>query len=59
MNVEVESCNGILLVRNDGLRVGLLEHYHIILSKVIMSYLCRHFKVALGDLFGRVNVIGL
>ena len=25
MNLEVHSCNGILLIMNDGLKVGLLE----------------------------------
>ena len=25
----------------------------------MMSYVCRHYKVALGDIFGRVNVIVL
>ena len=59
MNIEVEISNGILLVMNDGLRVYHLEQHHIFHSKVMMSYLCRHFKVDLEDLFGRVNLIGL
>ena len=55
----VESRNGILLVMNDGLRVDRLERHHIILRKVMMSYPPHYLKVALVDLFGRVNVIGL
>ena len=35
MNLEVEGLNGVLLVMNDGLKVGWLEQYHIILRKVI------------------------
>ena len=42
MNLDVESRNGILLVVNDGLRVDWLERHHIILGKVMMSYLSRH-----------------
>ena len=40
-------------------KVNLLERHNLILKKVIMSCLSRHLKVALVDLFGRVNVIGL
>ena len=49
MNLEVESHNGFLLVMNDGFKVGWLERHHIILRKVIMSYLCCHCKVSLGS----------
>ena len=42
MNLDVESRNGILLVVNDVLRVDWLERHHIILGKVMMSYLSRH-----------------
>ena len=59
MNFEVESRNGILRVFNDGLKVNWMEQHHIILQKVVMSYLCHHFKVAIEDLFDRLNVIGL
>ena len=59
MNIEVESLNGILYVKDYGIRVEWIERHLIILRKVLMSYRCRHFKVALVDLFGRVNVIGL
>ena len=56
---EVESRNGILHVKDDGLRVDWLERHHIILREVMMNYLCIHCKEALVDLFGRWNVIGL
>ena len=56
---EIESRNGILNVKYDGLRFDRLEWHHIILREFMMSYLCRYCKVALVDLFGRVNVIGL
>ena len=59
IKLEVESRNGILHVMNDGLKVDWLERHHIILRKVIKSYLCLHYKVSLGGLFGRVNVIEL
>ena len=59
MNCEVVSRNGILHVMNDGLKFDRLERHHIILTKFIMSYLCRHCKVALEDLFSWVNIIGL
>ena len=59
MTFEVKSFNGILHETNDELRVDWLERHHIILRKVIMSYLSRHLKVALVDIFSRVNVIGL
>ena len=59
MNFEVESRNGIFNVKYDRLRVDWMEQNHIILRKVMMSYLGRHCKVALEDLFGRVYVIGL
>ena len=59
MNIEVEISNGILHVMNDGLKFDWMERLHIILRKFIMSYLCRHCKVALEDLFSWVNIIGL
>ena len=59
MNVEVEDPNGIFHVKDDGHRVDWLQRHHIILRKFIMSYLCRHCKVALEDLFSWVNIIGL
>ena len=59
MNFEIKSCNGILLVMNDGIRVDSPEKHHIILRNFIMMYLCPHCKVALEDLCDRVNVIGL
>ena len=59
MNFEVESRNGILHVKDDELRFDWLERHHIILSKFMMCYLSRHWKVAPVDLFGRVNVIEL
>ena len=59
MNFELESCNGIPHVKDDGLRVDWIEQHHIILRKIMMSYICRQCKVALVNLFGRVNVIGL
>ena len=59
LNVEVDSRKGILHVKDDILWVDCLERHHIILRKVMMSYLSRHCKVSLVDLFGRVNVIGL
>ena len=59
MNIEAESSNGILHVMNDRIKFDWLERHHIFLRKVMMNYLCRHCKVALEDLFGRVNVIGL
>ena len=57
--LKSKSRNGILHVKDDGLRVGWLERYHIILRIVIMSYLILQWMVALDDLFGKVNVIGL
>ena len=59
MNFKVDSRNGILHLKDDGLRVYWIEQHHIILRKVMMIYLCRHCMVDLVDLFGRVNVIGL
>ena len=59
MNFEVERCNGIPYLMNYRLRVDRLERHHIILRKVMMSYPPHYLKVALVDLFGRVNVIGL
>ena len=59
MNFEVKSFNGILHETNDELRVDWLERHHINLRKVMMRYIFFHFRVALVDLFGRVNVIGL
>ena len=60
MNVEVENPNGILHVKKWWtLRLIGWNDIKLILRKFIMSYLCGHWKVALVDLFGRVNVIGL
>ena len=59
MNIEVKSRSSILHVKDDGLRVDYLKRHHIIHREVMMSYVCRHYKVALGDIFGRVNVIVL
>ena len=59
MNFEVETRNGILLLMQYGLKIILLERHHIILRKVIMSYLCLYCKVDLVDLLGSVNVIRL
>ena len=39
MNLKVESRNGILHVMNDGIEFDWLEQNHIILRKVMMSYL--------------------
>ena len=39
MNFEVESRNGIFNVKYDRLRVDWMEQNHIILRKVMMSYL--------------------
>ena len=57
--LEVGSRSGILHVKDDGVRVAWLERHYIILTKVIMRYICRHCKVAIVDLFGSVNVIAL
>ena len=59
MNFEFEIPNGILHVKDDGVMVDWMERHHIIFRKVMMIYLCLHCKVALVDLFGMVNVIGL
>ena len=59
MNIEVKSRSSILHVKDDGLRFDYLKRHHIIHREVMMSYLCRHYKVALVDIFWRVNVIVL
>ena len=45
--------------KSDGLRVDWMERHHVILRNVIMSYPLPHCKVALVDLFGKMNVTGL
>ena len=58
MNLKVESCNDILLVCMMYLR---LVGWNGIISSLgnSLSYLLRHCKAVLRDLFGRVNVGGL
>lgn len=45
--------------KSDGLRVDWMEQHHVILRNVIMSYPLPHYKVALVDHFGKVNVTWL
>ena len=46
MNLEVEICNGILLIMNDGVKFDWLEHNHIILRKFMIIYLSLDCKVS-------------
>ena len=59
MNFEEDSPIRILHVKDELLRVDWVEQYHIIHTKIMMSYLSHHCWVALVDLFGMVNVVGL
>ena len=45
--------------RSGGIRVDWMEQHHVILRNVIMSYPLPHYKVALVDHFGKVNVTWL
>ena len=58
MNFEVESRNGIILVWMIDLR---FVRWNNIISSFwkLLSYLYRHCKEPLGDIFCKVNVIGL
>ena len=57
--LEVERCNAILNVMNDGHWVDWMERNCIIPRKVMMDYVSRHCKVVVVYRFGRMNVIGL
>ena len=58
MNIEFGSRKGILHVINDGLKVGWWNGIISFLWKSLIN-IFSHCKVALEDLFGKVNVIGL
>ena len=59
MNVELESRNGILQVKVEKTYGWLARTKSYQTLRMSWWASCRHWKVALKDLFGRVYVVGL